>query len=149
MGNRKYILWAWKGDYINLGAGAELGIYSNMSSIAGKKVTCPFASQWLVDTKLAMKMSMKLIDSEGNTIIDYSPSEKQWWITGFNSNVKNVFAGSFDQDYADTLTAIYTVTFNNEYMYQAFYDKFGDKDSNYYNSNWTFNPKTITGTLKF
>lgn len=22
-----YIIWAWKGDYINLGAGAELGIY--------------------------------------------------------------------------------------------------------------------------
>ena len=23
-----YVLWAWKGDYINLGAGAELGIYT-------------------------------------------------------------------------------------------------------------------------
>ena len=22
-----YILWAWKGDYLNLGAGAEMGIY--------------------------------------------------------------------------------------------------------------------------
>ena len=26
-GGRSYRLWAWKGDYINLGAGAELGIY--------------------------------------------------------------------------------------------------------------------------
>lgn len=26
-GERDYIFWAWKGDYLNLGAGAELGIY--------------------------------------------------------------------------------------------------------------------------
>jgi len=26
-GDERLMLWAWKGDYINLGAGAELGIY--------------------------------------------------------------------------------------------------------------------------
>lgn len=27
MNGETYIIWAWKGDYINLGAGAEIGIY--------------------------------------------------------------------------------------------------------------------------
>ena len=27
---KEYIFWAWKGDYLNLGAGAELGIYSSL-----------------------------------------------------------------------------------------------------------------------
>lgn len=27
MNGETYIIWAWKGDYINLGAGAETGIY--------------------------------------------------------------------------------------------------------------------------
>jgi RHS repeat-associated protein len=30
-GENNYRFWAWKGDYINLGAGAELGIYQQMS----------------------------------------------------------------------------------------------------------------------
>ena len=29
--NQGYTIWAWKGDYINLGAGAELGIYRGSS----------------------------------------------------------------------------------------------------------------------
>ena len=26
MNGTEYIIWAWKGDYLNLGAGAEIGI---------------------------------------------------------------------------------------------------------------------------
>ena len=25
---RKYVIWAWKGDYLNLGAGCEVGFYN-------------------------------------------------------------------------------------------------------------------------
>lgn len=31
--NKTYVLWAWKGGYFNLGAGGELGIYSNYINI--------------------------------------------------------------------------------------------------------------------
>lgn len=34
-----YNLWAWKGDYLNLGAGAEMGIYKRMGD----------TEHWLVD----------------------------------------------------------------------------------------------------
>ena len=66
-----YTIWMWKGDYINLGAGAELGIYRGSSGIR------------TVDKGLAMQMGMTL-HYRGRLIIDYYPEEEQWWITGFN-----------------------------------------------------------------
>ena len=54
--NKKdYIFWAWKGNYINLGAGAELGIYH------GSEL------HWKVDKGLAMEMSMSLKYNGNNT----------------------------------------------------------------------------------
>jgi len=71
--DREFILWAWKGDYLNLGAGAELGIYSNESGIAGKiDVSSPHDEIWLVDTNLAMKMSLSVM-YDGQDIISYTP----------------------------------------------------------------------------
>ena len=32
---KEYIIWMWKGDYINLGAGAELGIYTGGVNLIG------------------------------------------------------------------------------------------------------------------
>ncbi len=31
IGDSEYRIWAWKGDYLNLGSGAEIGIYKNMN----------------------------------------------------------------------------------------------------------------------
>ncbi len=110
---RDYILWAWKGDYINLGAGAELGVYSRDSGILGVvDVSTPHDDHWLVDTNLAMPMTMTL--KEGNTVIaKYTPSENQWWITSFNPEYKNRKSSE--------LTATYTVDFSGKKdMYEAF-----------------------------
>lgn len=128
---KEYVLWAWKGDYINLGAGAEMGIYER-AKFLGLKLP-----HWNVNKALAMKMSLQLYYG-GRNIIDYAPKEKQWWITGFNPNYKNVNAGQ--------LTAVYTVTFNTKTMYNDFYDKWGkgkDKDS-----HWSFDGKR-TATFRF
>jgi len=94
---QKYMLWAWKGDYINLGAGAELGIYYGGGS------------HWLVDKELAMSMSLTL-KYKGKTIISYS--SRTWWITGFNPKYLNVNQAN--------LTATFVVTFNNLDMFNAF-----------------------------
>ena len=71
--DEEYILWAWKGDYLNLGAGAELGIYSKWeySDVI-----------WKVDKSLAMTMTLKL-EYKNEVLFDWQPLEKQWWITGF------------------------------------------------------------------
>lgn len=96
----QYMIWAWKGDYINLGAGAELGIYYGGGPL------------WLADTSLAMSMCMGLM-YEGTNIISYYPSGKQWWITGFNPAYQNKKASQ--------LTAVFGINFNTQAMYDAFY----------------------------
>ncbi|WBW98149.1 RHS repeat-associated core domain-containing protein [Oceanirhabdus sp. W0125-5] len=103
------IFWAWKGDYINLGAGAELGIYRRLEIMGFS------TPHWLVDQSLALPMSLTLKDNGGNTIINnYKPNQNQWWITGFNPKFK-------DDIQASNLKAIYTVDFSGkEDMYDAF-----------------------------
>lgn len=144
MGERKFILWAWKGDYLNLGAGAELGIYSNKSGILGQvDVTSPFSDIWFVDTGLAMPMTMTL-QYQGKTIISYDPSkdkdypyDKVWWITGFNPY--------YQGKKASDLTASYTIDFSqNKDIYNAFYDTWYGKDN-----AWTFVSKNHTATYIF
>ena len=129
-GDREFIFWVWKGDYLNLGAGAEMGIYSKQSGIFGKVgITSPIDGHWLVDTSLAMTMTLTLTDQDGNQILSYNPDEKQWWITGFNPQYQGVDASD--------LIAIYTVTFNDPTMYTDFYNKYGDENSGDYDSRWT------------
>ena len=94
-----YTIWAWKGDYINLGAGAELGIYRN------------FGFHRFVDKSLAMKMKM-YVCYDNKVIIQYEPEEKQWWITGFNPAYQNVMESDLD-------VRIWFY-FNDYKMYKAF-----------------------------
>ena len=100
-----YTIWVWKGDYINLGAGAELGIYHGASG------------HRFVDKSLAMSMGM-YIKYGRETIISYYPREYQWWLTGFNPSVQNVNASD--------LTVHFFVKFNNAGMYGAFKSQVGD-----------------------
>lgn len=115
-----YIIWVWKGDYINLGAGAELGIYYGGGP------------HWLVDTNLAMQMSMSLYYG-GKEIISHS--QNTWWITGFNSNVLNV--------QADQLSVRYTVYFSDSAMFNSFSKKWNGIDG------WSCDPNNNSATLWF
>ena len=100
--NINYILWAWKGDYINLGAGAELGFY-----YGGEDEN----SIWKVDKSLAMPMTLTLIHKINGTIVD-NWKNTTWWITAFNPNFQKVLAND--------LTAYYTVKFTNDDMFKEF-----------------------------
>ena len=102
-----YTIWAWKGDYINLGAGAELGIYLGDS---GQRYVLP---------RLAMKMSM-MVYYKDELIIAHFPENKQWWITSFNPDYQKVDAKD--------LRAYILVYFNNRDMYEAFKKIYGIND---------------------
>ena len=117
-----YTIWAWKGDYINLGAGAELGIY------------CGSSGHRFVDTSLAMTMSITVY-YENSRIIGYSPGEKQWWITGFNPNYQNVNAND--------LSVMYQIRFNDPQMYEAFKRQLG------YDTRWSFYDYLGLAVLQF
>ena len=104
--NENYILWAWKGDYINLGAGAELGIYYGGSNRD--------FSHWKIDKSLAMSMSLNLSHKKYGTIVENwnNNGEDTWWITAFSPIYKKLKA----QD----LTANFTVKFKNKEMFNEF-----------------------------
>lgn len=59
VGDSEYILWAWKGDYINLGAGAELGIYKR------KTVFGYETDHWESQSERAMPMTLRLDYANG------------------------------------------------------------------------------------
>lgn len=115
-----YALWFWKGDYLNLGAGAEAGIYKRMF----------FTPHWIVDKDEALRMSLSLKDNKGNIIID-NYEDTHWWLTGFNPKYQYVSA--------ENLTATYTVYFKNKDMFTAFYKKFGENGSTP-DSRWMIDP---------
>ena len=107
--NKQYVVWVWKGDYINLGSGAEAGIYEE--SI--------IPNHWLTSTDNNLKMSLKLqeIDS-GDILFDYHPTESNWWITGFDPSHQNA--------QANNLQSTITIDFsNNKDMGEAFKKSWG------------------------
>ena len=117
---KKYVLWAWKGNYINLGAGAELGIYYGGGP------------HWLVDKKLAMNMLMEL-RYRGSIIITYAA--RTWWITGFNPSPKYLDAKASD------LKASFVVKFNKEEMYNSF--------ARWHKGKWKCNSEKHTASYTF
>ena len=76
--NKTYVLWARKGDYFNLGAGGELGIYSNYINIHS-----------LAETKNPIYSELRVF-YKGKKIIEYNPRCLCWWINGFNPKIQNI-----------------------------------------------------------
>ena len=100
---RNYVIWVWKGDYINLGSGAEAGIYEE-SIVPG---------HWLTSTDNKLKMSLSLKEKDSNNqLFNYAPSEYQWWITGFDPSHQNAQANNLQStvtiDFSDNVGMWYT-----------------------------------------
>ena len=105
-GGEDFIFWGWRGDYLNLGAGAELGIYRRYSE-----------AHWDVDQDLAMPMTLRILDIHGNQILGRYPTDPQWWVTGFNPDYLLMDA--------EEMIAIYTISMSDQSdMFEAFYVKY-------------------------
>ncbi|AEY65566.1 DUF4474 domain-containing protein [Clostridium sp. BNL1100] len=105
VGEKEYIVWLWKGDYLNLGAGAEIGIYTGGEP------------HWFSDVDNAMPMTLSLRDKEGNNIFEWDPKKKNWWCTGFNPN--------YPDKKAEDLISVGTIDFSGHLdMWEAFYKKY-------------------------
>ena len=132
--NKKgYVFWGWKGDYINLGAGAELGFYRRSKGIF---------EHYVVDKHFTFKMSMKLY-YKNKCIINYHPSNLQWWLTGFNPKYLNVNASK--------LRVKFVVHFNNhKNIFKSFYNKYKQmKNTKGDWKYWRINEKKYRGYLSF
>ena len=133
--NKEYIFWAWKGDYLNLGAGAELGFYKRLKILGYK------TDHWVVDQNFKFKMSM-VLKHKGKKIINYAPKKHKWWLTGFNPNKQNVKATD--------LSVKYTVYFeNHKNIFKSFYDTWKKHKKMEKWKKWSFYPQKYKAVLKF
>lgn len=85
-----YTIWYWKGDYLNLGAGGECGIYKGDGYI----------KECAIDMNLHMTIQVEYADGTKSEVWD----DDTWWITDFNP--KQLFYS--DDELADT-TITYTI----------------------------------------
>lgn len=88
--SNKYKIWYWKGEYLNLGAGGELGLYEG----DGQVVDCAVNDE--------LKMSVH-VDYGDGTSTDWS--DETWWITTFNPEKQDVRA--------EDITMVYTLDFSS------------------------------------
>ena len=80
---KEYVLWIWRGYYLNLGSGAEMGLYEKSTT----------ENHWdAVNFEVPMTLNLYNYYDENNIehIFSWKPQNNQWWITGFNTNYPNV-----------------------------------------------------------
>ncbi len=98
---RQYIVWTWHGNYLDLGDGAEIGLYVDPSylptTIIGSLI--PGLPGWLirrvehwsaVDFEVPMSLSLYDCAATYKSIFHWAPTTPQWWVTGFNPDVPDV-----------------------------------------------------------
>lgn len=84
VGNNVYALWMWKGDYWNLQNGAEIGLYIYSQNYAGMPSGDKnIAHYHAVDFEVPMSLSLYYYGNSISNLFSWSPSEPQWWCTGF------------------------------------------------------------------
>ena len=86
-----YVLWLWRGDYLALGSGAEMGLYKRNTS-SGKLTDLNLEHWDAIDFEVPMTLSLYNYYNKNNIehIFSWAPLNNQWWITGFNTKFPNV-----------------------------------------------------------
>lgn len=101
VGDDEHMIWVWRGDYLNLGSGAEIGLYGNPVYLPKTSVV-----HWM-GAYFALPMTLNLYNYYSETNIDnifcWAPEENQWWITGFNQN--------FNHPVVEDMVSLGTISF--------------------------------------
>ena len=127
-GGADYCLWGWKGDYLNLGAGCEMGLYKKAGGKLGE------AGHYLVDTSLAMDVQATLfVDGKKSGTYDSGKLGKHWWPAIFNPSLQGKDKNS--------IHAQYNLTMPNKALYNDFKQRW-EKDSRI--SNWNDEKHSFT-----
>ena len=105
--NQDYVVWVWKGNYLNLGAGSEVGFYTQNETLENLEKIFKL-EHWMVSDELPMTLSLYKVAGNGliyDTYYHWLPDDNQWWITGFVPDVYDQWLSSkFGLDWGDTVT---------------------------------------------
>ncbi len=117
-----YVIWCWKGDYWNLGAGAEIGIYYTDNDKYAENNFYLIDENLTVHTRMIVKYRW-LFGSEigASTLIDFH--QTNWWVTMFTPAVQHPRVDRIDVE-------LY-VRFTGENYYglmESFYNTYNDKN---------------------
>lgn len=123
-GDTDYIFWLWRGNYINIGAGCEIGIYKRAAG------WCESSDDGIdhyfcdLDSSIPMNLCLYNYSSGIENIFSWKPVDLQWWVTGFNP----AYAGNVN---AGTQVSVGTIDMSSKpEMFEEMYKKY----SNVFNS---------------
>lgn len=128
-GGEDYCLWGWKGDYLNLGAGCEMGLYRKADGKLGQ------AGHYLADKKtLAMDVQATLfVNGKKAGTYDSGKLGKHWWPAIFNPSQQG--------KNKDSIHAQYNITMPNGTLYDAFKQQLKNRPEL---SNWNDENNSFT-----
>jgi len=127
-GGDNYCLWGWKGDYLNLGAGCEMGLYRQADGKPGEM------GHYLVDSSLAMDVQATLtVNGKNSGTYNSSKLGKHRWPAIFNPSQQG--------KNRDEIHAQYNLTMPNEQLYNDFKKRW-KQDSRI--SNWNDKEHSFT-----
>ena len=127
-GGDNYCLWGWKGDYLSLGAGCEMGLYRQADGKLGEM------GHYLVDSSLAMDVQATLtVNGKNSGTYNSSKLGKHWWPAIFNPSQQG--------KNRDEIHAQYNLTMPNEQLYNDFKKRW-KQDSRI--SNWNDKEHSFT-----
>ncbi len=129
----QYILWCWKGDYMNLGLGSEFGIYRIV-----KDNEYELYDNWKFEEFTMVDINRKMTNSTyyyDKNIANWQPEEKVWWATVFNPAYKN----KYKTDVENMLvlgTIDFSTTADDRDMYKSFKNDVVNENENYKEINY-------------
>ena len=136
-----YVLWLWRGDYLALGSGAEMGLYKKNTT--NSKLEDLNIEHWdAIDFEVPMTLNLYNYYNENKIeqIFSWNPNHNQWWITGFNPNfpnvdvTKHVIIGTVNfKEHTDMYNSLKENTINNSQITK--YVIFDDEESTIW-INW-------------
>ena len=110
--NEDYVIWIWKGDYWNLGAGAEIGIYTATESpnVENEEVFYQINTNNTLHVEMTVKYKyLGLIEDTLNVLED-----DNWWVCSFTPELQ--------MPQIRWLSVDLKVKFNNDSLMAPFYN---------------------------
>ena len=115
-----YVVWIWKGDYWNLGAGAEIGIYKTLSRLRAEQHFYQVDTDETLD--VLMKIDYRKDGTSGIPLYSAGSPATNWWVC--------VFCSQEQLPWVDWLDIEMKVKFNNPGLISPFYATYQSKNGN-------------------